>query len=91
MCEKSRIEAVEAKLKKLEHELGIQKDIEEIRRLHHTYVYYNSNKMAKQVIDLVAEKAESIEIAGRGEGRRCDRENPVKWAFHETPVVDAHL
>ncbi|MFC1532424.1 nuclear transport factor 2 family protein [Thermodesulfobacteriota bacterium] len=66
MCEKSRIEAIEAKLKKLEHELGIQKDIEEIRRLHHTYVYYNSNKMAKQVIDLVAEKAESIEIAGRG-------------------------
>ncbi|MEW6186733.1 MAG: nuclear transport factor 2 family protein [Thermodesulfobacteriota bacterium] len=66
MNETSRIEAIEARLKKMEHELGIQKDIEEIRRLHYIYMYYNSNRMAKQLIDLVAENAESIEIAGRG-------------------------
>ena len=66
MSEASRIEAIEAKLESLEHELGIQKDIEEVRRLHYIYMYYNSNRMAKQLIDLVAENAESIEIAGRG-------------------------
>ena len=66
MSEKLRIEAIEARLKELEHELGIQKDIEEIRRLHYIYMYYNSNRMAKQLLDLVSENAESIEIAGRG-------------------------
>jgi len=66
MSQASRIEALEAKLEKLEHELGIQKDIEEIRRLHYIYMHYNTNRMAKQLIDLVAENAESIEIAGRG-------------------------
>lgn len=66
MTETSRIEALEAKLQKLEHELGIQKDIEEVRRLHYIYMYYNSNRMAKQLLDLVSENADSIEIAGRG-------------------------
>jgi hypothetical protein len=66
MGEESRIEAIEARLKDLEHELGIQKDIEEIRRLHYIYMYYNSNRMAKQLLDLISENAESIEIAGRG-------------------------
>jgi len=66
MSEASRIDALEAKLEKLEHELGIQKDIEKIRRLHYIYMHYNTNRMAKQLIDLVAENAESIEIAGRG-------------------------
>jgi len=66
MSETSRIDALEVKIKSLEYELGIQKDIEEVRRLHYIYMYYNSNRMAKQLLDLVAEKAESIEIAGRG-------------------------
>ena len=66
MGETSRIEVLEAKMQKLEHELGIQKDIEEVRRLHYIYMYYNSNRMAKQLIDLVSENADSIEIAGRG-------------------------
>jgi hypothetical protein len=66
MSEETRFEALEARLKTLEHELGIQKDIEEVRRLHYIYMYYNSNRMAKQLLGLVSENAESIEIAGRG-------------------------
>ena len=96
MDETSRIEALEAKMKKLEHELGIQKDIEEVRRLHYIYMNYNSNRMAKQLLDLVSENAESIEIAGRGvyygkEGFRKNFINPgapndaapqdVGWSF----------
>jgi len=81
MEETSRIEALEAKLQKLEHELGIQKDIEEVRRLHYIYMNYNTNRMGKQLLDLVSENAESIEIAGRGvyygkEGFRKNFVNP---------------
>lgn len=66
MTEASRLEALEARMKTLEHELGIQKDIEAVRRLHYIYMYYNCNRMGKQLLDLVSESAESIEIAGRG-------------------------
>ncbi|MFX1363963.1 MAG: nuclear transport factor 2 family protein [Promethearchaeota archaeon] len=77
MSEESRLEAIEAKLKILEHDLGIQKDIEEIRRLHYIYMYYNYNRMAKQLIELVSENAESIEIGGRGvyKGKEGFRKN----------------
>ena len=77
MSEASRLEALEAKLKSLEHELGIQKDIEEIRRLHWIYMYYNHNRMAKQIMGLVSENAESIEIGGRGvyKGKEGFRKN----------------
>ena len=66
MSEESRIAALEARLEKLEHELGIQQDIEGVRRLHYIYMHYNTNRMTKQLLDLVSENAESIEIAGRG-------------------------
>ena len=77
MSDASRLEAIEAKLKEMEHELGIQKDIEEIRRLHWIYMYYNYNRMAKQIMGLVSENAESIEIGGRGvyKGKEGFRKN----------------
>jgi hypothetical protein len=96
MEETSRIESLEARMRILEHELGIQKDIEEVRRLHYIYMYYNTNRMAKQLLDLVSENAESIEIGGRGvyygkEGFRKNFINPgepvdaavkdVGWSF----------
>jgi hypothetical protein len=91
MGEASRIEALEARMKTFEHELGIQKDIEEVRRLHWIYMYYNSNRMAKQLIDLVAEKAESIEIGGRGVyyGKEGFRKNFIDTASgHASTVKD---
>jgi SnoaL-like domain len=54
------------RLEKLENELAIQKDIEDIRRLQYAYNYYNSNGMPAQVIGVIADKAESLEIGGRG-------------------------
>jgi len=54
------------RIERLEHELGVQKDIEEIRRLQFAYNYYNSNGYQKQLLGLIAENAESIEIGGQG-------------------------
>jgi hypothetical protein len=46
----------------LEQEVGLQKDIEEIRRLQWICENYNSSGLFQQAIDLVAPNAESIEI-----------------------------
>ncbi len=54
------------RIERLEYEVGVQKDIEEIRRLQFAYNYYNSNGYSKQLLDLIAEDAESIEIGGQG-------------------------
>ncbi|MBN1382439.1 MAG: nuclear transport factor 2 family protein [Deltaproteobacteria bacterium] len=84
MDSEARIEVLEKKLQQLEHELGIQKDIEEVRRLHYIYMHYNSNRMGKQLVDLVAENAESIEIAGRGVyyGKEGFRKNFIDGGGH---------
>lgn len=58
--------ALEARLTELEIKLQRQEDIEAIRRLQYAYNYYNTSRMAKQVLDLVSENAVSIEIGGRG-------------------------
>lgn len=60
------VAALMKRIEQLEHEIGIQRDIEEIRRLQYAYNYYNSYGFEKQVLDLVAENAESIEIGGQG-------------------------
>lgn len=54
------------RIEKLEYELGVQKDIEEVRRLQYAYNYYNSSGLTQQLIDLVSPNAESIEIGGQG-------------------------
>ena len=84
MSEKLRIEAIEARLKELEHELGIQKDIEEIRRLHYIYMYYNSNRMAKQLLDLVSSLSRGrsnafslYQSCNRGNGPGNNRPHPL--------------
>ncbi len=55
-----------ARLERLEHELSIQRDVEDIRRLQYAYNYYNSGRLYAQVLDLISENAGKIEIAGRG-------------------------
>ena len=39
MSDESRIAALESRLEKLEHELGIQQDIEDVRRLYCIYMW----------------------------------------------------
>src|SRR6187431_945182 len=54
------------RIEALENEVGIQRDIEEVRRLQFVYNYYNSQGFTKQLLDLVSPNAESIEIGGQG-------------------------
>ncbi len=58
--------ALEERLAAMEHQLGVQQDINDIRRLQHTYNYYNSSRMYKQLLALISDDAEFIEIGGRG-------------------------
>ena len=54
------------RIEKLEYELGVQQDTEAVRRLQHTYNYYNTGGLHKQAMALISDKADSIEIGGRG-------------------------
>ena len=53
-------------LRLLEAKLGIQEDLEEIRRLQHIYGYYMDNNLNHRVVDLFSDKAVSAEMGGRG-------------------------
>ena len=57
---------LDERIKTLEAKLGIQEDIEEIRRLQHIYGYYMDNNLNHRVLDLFSDKAVSAEMGGRG-------------------------
>lgn len=61
-----RDKEVQARFAQLEQNLGVQQDMQAIRRLQYTYNYYNSSRMYSQLLSLVSENAEFIEIGGRG-------------------------
>jgi len=54
------------RIERLENEVGVQRDIEEVRRLQYAYNYYNSSGLTVQLLDLVSPNAEAIEIGGQG-------------------------
>ncbi len=60
------VETLQDRVREMEHELGIQKDIEAIRRLQHIYGYYMSHNLNHRVIDLFSDNAISAEFGGRG-------------------------
>jgi len=54
------------KVAALQHQVGVQEDIEAIRLLMYTYAYYMDRALFAQVFDLFAEDMESCEAGGRG-------------------------
>lgn len=60
------ISQLQNKVDRLTQALGIQKDIEEIRRLQHIYGYYMTNNLNHRVVDLFSDDAISAEFGGRG-------------------------
>lgn len=62
-----QIKALQTKIEALENKLGIQQDIEEIRRLQYVYGYYMDANLNNRVLDLFSDNpAVSAEMGGRG-------------------------
>ncbi len=60
----SDIASLTARLEKLEHELAIQQDIHQIRRLQYTYGYFIDKSQYNEVVDLFAEDGDVWFLGG---------------------------
>jgi len=65
----SDIAALTARIEKLEHELAIQQDIHQIRRLQYTYGYFIDKSQYNEVVDLFADDGEVWFLGGIFRGK----------------------
>ena len=65
----SDIAALTARIEKLEHELAIQQDIHQIRRLQYTYGYFIDKSQYNEVVELFAEDGEVWFLGGIYRGK----------------------
>jgi SnoaL-like domain len=63
------IAALAARVDKLEHELGIQQDIHQIRRVQYTYGYFIDKSQYDEVVDLFSDDAEVWFLGGVYKGK----------------------
>ena len=63
------IAALTARIEKLEHELALQQDIHQIRRVQYTYGYFIDKSQYNEVVDLFADDAEVWFLGGIYKGR----------------------
>ena len=65
----TQIAALEARLAALEHELGIQQDIEAIRKVQYTYGYFIDKSQYDETLDLFSDDAEVWFLGGVYKGK----------------------
>ncbi len=63
---RAQLEAQGKQLQRLQQELGILQDKDEIQRLQYAYGYFMDNRMFNEMVDLFAERGSWMEIGGRG-------------------------
>ena len=63
------IAALTARIEKLEHELAIQQDIHQIRRLQYTYGYFIDKSQYNEVVDLFADDGDVWFLGGIYKGK----------------------
>ena len=63
---RAHLDTQAARIQRLEHELGVLQDTEEIRRLQYCYGYFMDNRMFREMVDLFADHGAWMEIGGRG-------------------------
>jgi SnoaL-like domain len=63
------IAALAARIEKLEHELAIQQDIHQIRRIQYTYGYFIDKSQYDETVDLFADDAEVWFLGGVYKGK----------------------
>jgi hypothetical protein len=61
--------ALAARIEKLEHELAIQQDIHEVRRLQYTYGYFMDKSQYNEVVDLFTDDGEVWFLGGIYKGK----------------------
>jgi hypothetical protein len=83
--EQKQIKALETKIQALEDKLGIQQDIEEIRRLQYVYGYYMDANLNNRVLDLFSDNP----AVSAGDGRR--RRRRPRTAAYDLPRLDNSL
>jgi hypothetical protein len=66
----TEIAALEARIARLENQLGIQEDIEAIRKLQYTYGYFIDKSQYNEVVDLFAEDGEVWFLGGIYKGKK---------------------
>jgi hypothetical protein len=60
------LKALEAQVKRLENEVRILIDIEQIKKLQGIYSYYLDYNMWHEIVDLFSNETESIEVSDSG-------------------------
>src|SRR3982074_2907172 len=65
----SDIAALTARIERLEHDLAVQQDIHQIRRIQYTYGYFTDKSQYNEVVDLFADDAEVWFLGGIYQGR----------------------
>ena len=63
------VTALEARIARLEHELAIQQDIEQIRKVQYTYGYFIDKSQYNEVIDLFSDEGEVWFLGGIYRGK----------------------
>jgi len=63
------IAALTARIDKLEHELAVQQDIHQIRRLQYTYGYFIDKSQYNEVVDLFSDQGDVWFLGGIYKGK----------------------
>ena len=63
---RAHLDTQSVRLQRLEHELGILQDKDEIQRLQYSYGFFMDNRMFQEMVDLFADHGAWMEIGGRG-------------------------
>lgn len=63
------VTALEARIARLEHELAIQQDIEQIRKVQYTYGYFIDKSQYNEVVDLFSDEGEVWFLGGIYRGK----------------------
>ena len=88
MTDQPTIEQLARRLDALEHQLGIEQDVNQIRRVQYTYGYFIDKSQYNEVVDLFAEDGEVWFLGGIYKGRAGVRRLYIER--FQTQFTDGH-
>src|SRR4029453_18752701 len=73
MSVESELEKLRLEVESLRHDLGIEQDVNQIRRVQYTYGYFIDKSQYNEVVDLFADDGEVWFLGGIYNGNACVR------------------